>query len=317
MTRAGADRPTGLAGGSVGSTRPAGPAGPVWPGWRPVAELVRLPAVLSVPGDVLVGAASAGWPFGRRTLGLAAASGCLYWAGMALNDWADRDEDAVDRPGRPIPSGRVRPGFALGLASGLTAAGVTLAAVSGGRRALRVAAPLAGTIWAYDLGAKATRAGPLVMAAARGLDVLLGAGGRVSAWPAAGTVAGHIAAVTTLSRVETTGGPAAARAARAALAGTALVTAASLAVARRKSTVDGRLPAGLLAGYPAAVSGAQLAAARDPSPATVQRAVGAGILGLIPLQAGLLAAAGSPRLGGALGTLWPLARRLSRRMSPT
>jgi 4-hydroxybenzoate polyprenyltransferase len=290
---------------------------PVWPGWRPVAELVRLPAVLSVPGDVLVGAASSGWPFGRRTVALAAASGCLYWAGMALNDWADRDEDAADRPGRPIPSGRVRPGFALGLASGLTAAGVSLAAVSGGRRALRVAVPLAGTIWAYDLGAKSTRAGPLVMAAARGLDVLLGAGGRAAAWPAAGTVAGHIAAVTTLSRVETTGGPAAVRAARAAFAGTVAVTGASLLLARRQSTMDGRLPVGLLAGYPAAVGAAQLAAARDPSPAAVQRAVGAGILGLIPLQAGLLAAAGNGRLGGALGALWPLARRLSRRMSPT
>jgi 4-hydroxybenzoate polyprenyltransferase len=29
-----------------------------------VAELVRLPAALSVPGDVLVGAAAAGWPSG-------------------------------------------------------------------------------------------------------------------------------------------------------------------------------------------------------------------------------------------------------------
>jgi 4-hydroxybenzoate polyprenyltransferase len=289
----------------------------LWPGWRPVAELVRLPAVLSVPGDVLVGAARAGWPFGRRTAGLVAASGCLYWAGMALNDWADRAEDAADRPGRPIPSGRVRPGFALGLASGLTATGLTLAAVSGGRSAVRVAVPLAGTIWAYDLAAKSTPAGPLVMAAARGLDVLLGGGGRPATWPAAGTVAAHIVAVTTLSRVETTGGPAAARAARAGLAGTAAVTIAGLAAARRR-TGGGWPPAvGLVAGYPAAVAGAQLAAARDPAPATVQRAVGAGILGLIPLQAGLLAAGGNTRLGAALSALWPVARRLSRRVSPT
>jgi 4-hydroxybenzoate polyprenyltransferase len=45
--------------------------------------------------------------------------------------------------------------------------------------------------------------------------------------------------------------------------------------------------------------------------------VGAGILGLIPLQAGLLAAGGSARLGGALSALWPVARQLSRRVSPT
>ena len=77
-----------------------------------VAELVRLPAVLSVPGDVLVGAAVSGQLRDvSRTAGLVAASSCLYLAGMALNDYADRDVDAVERPGRPIPSGRVTPGL--------------------------------------------------------------------------------------------------------------------------------------------------------------------------------------------------------------
>ena len=59
-----------------------------------IAELVRLPAVLSVPGDSLLGGASAG--AGRnpaRTAGLAASSCLLYLAGMALNDYADRDVD--------------------------------------------------------------------------------------------------------------------------------------------------------------------------------------------------------------------------------
>ena len=82
-----------------------------------LAELVRLPAVLSVPGDVLVGAAASGQVREiPRTAGLVASSSCLYLAGMALNDYADRDVDAVERPGRPIPSGprhrrvRARPG---------------------------------------------------------------------------------------------------------------------------------------------------------------------------------------------------------------
>jgi len=96
------------------------------PAPQAVAELVRLPAVLSVPGDVLVGAAASGQSRDvPRAAGLAAASSCLYLAGMALNDYADRDVDAVERPGRPIPSGRVTPGFALGLAAGLTAAAAT------------------------------------------------------------------------------------------------------------------------------------------------------------------------------------------------
>ena len=44
-----------------------------------LAELVRLPAVLSVPGDVLVGAAASGQVREvRRTAGLVASSSCLY-----------------------------------------------------------------------------------------------------------------------------------------------------------------------------------------------------------------------------------------------
>ena len=60
-----------------------------------LAELVRAPAALSVPGDVLSGAAAAG-ALGPRTPALAGASVLLYWAGMAANDWADRRLDAVD-----------------------------------------------------------------------------------------------------------------------------------------------------------------------------------------------------------------------------
>ncbi|WP_414635733.1 UbiA family prenyltransferase, partial [Actinophytocola sp.] len=97
---------------------------------RALAELVRAPAALSVPGDSLAGAAAAGWPFGRRSAALSAGAVCLYWAGMALNDYADRELDRTERPERPIPSGRVSPRFALGLAAGLTAAGVGLAALA-------------------------------------------------------------------------------------------------------------------------------------------------------------------------------------------
>ena len=41
---------------------------------------------------------------------------------------------------------------------------------------LAVAVPLAAAVWGYDLVWKDTAAGPAAMAAARSLDVLLGAG---------------------------------------------------------------------------------------------------------------------------------------------
>ncbi|TGZ09688.1 prenyltransferase, partial [Streptomyces rhizosphaericola] len=56
----------------------------------------------------------------------------------------------------------------------LTAAGLALAARAG-RPALAVATGLAATVWAYDLRLKHTKAGPAAMAAARSLDLLLGA----------------------------------------------------------------------------------------------------------------------------------------------
>ncbi|MEU3147093.1 SCO3242 family prenyltransferase, partial [Streptomyces sp. NPDC006999] len=173
------------------------------------AELLRLPALFTVPGDALAGAAASDSRPGPRTLLAIGSSLCLYEAGMALNDWADRTEDAAERPHRPLPSGRIRPAAALTAAGALTGAGLALAAAAG-RPALAVAAPLTATVWAYDLALKHTPAGPAAMAAARALDLLLGAatagGGIRTALPSAALLGTHTLVVTAVSRRETTGG---------------------------------------------------------------------------------------------------------------
>jgi 4-hydroxybenzoate polyprenyltransferase len=173
---------------------------------RDLADLVRAPAALSVPGDAIAGASAAG-TLGAKTAGIAAASVCLYWAGMAANDWADHELDAVERPERPIPSGRVSPAAALTVASGLTAAGLVLAGLAGGRKTAVLATGLAAAIWTYDVKWKNTAAGPAGMALCRGLDVLMGAStGRVrKAVRPAAIVAAHTYAVTALSRREVHG----------------------------------------------------------------------------------------------------------------
>ncbi|RUL90778.1 SCO3242 family prenyltransferase [Verrucosispora sp. FIM060022] len=306
-----------------------------------LVELVRAPAALSVPGDVVAGAAAAG-ALGPRTPALATASVLLYWAGMAANDWADRKLDAVERPERPIPSGRISPGAAVGLAAGLTAAGVGLAAAAGGRRAAAVAVPLAATIWGYDLLAKNTAAGPAVMAACRGLDVLLGAaGGRpLRALPAAVTVAAHTWTVTALSRREVDGADKALP--LRTLAGTALVAASAavppalraedpaarqahgprrgerFGVGRRAvGAVAAALPAVLAGWYAARYGAAQARVVSEPTAGRVRAAVGAGITGLPALQGALTARAGAGLLGVAVAAAAPLARRLARKVSPT
>ncbi|GAA3242312.1 SCO3242 family prenyltransferase [Actinocorallia longicatena] len=273
-----------------------------------LAELVRAPAALTVPGDVLAGAAAAGRPMDRSLAGLAVGSVCLYWAGMALNDYADRDLDRVERPERPIPSGRVSPGLALGIAAGLTGAGVVCAGLAGGRSALGVAVPLAATVWLYDLAAKNSPAGPVVMAAARGLNVLMGSGTVRAGLLPAGLVAAHVLGVTALSRGEVHGTRK--EVPLATLSGSGAV--AVLAGASR------RLAAAVLAAsYLAAVGGAQSAAVQQPTPGRVRRAVGAGILGLIPLQAALIARRGPAGAGPVSAAAHPLARALARRRSVT
>lgn len=303
--------------GAVGvATGPA--AGPAPTGVGDLLELVRAPAALSVPGDVLLGTAAAGLPTGPRTALRAASSVCLYWGGMALNDYADRELDAVERPERPIPSGRVTPGTALAVATGLTAAGLALAAAAGGAAALRVAVPLAGTVWLYDLVLKDTPAGPAAMAAARGLDVLSGAAGsgRVrAALPSALVLAGHTAALTVLSRREVHGATPALP--RATLAAGGLVAGTVLALGRRRGAAGRALTGLLAAGYLATAAPAQLAAVRAPSPVRVRRAVGAGIHAMAPLQAALSAAAGARGVALAPVLAVSLARRLARKVSPT
>lgn len=287
---------------------------------RAWAELLRVSALFTVPGDALAGAAAAGRRPGRSTALAVGASLCLYEAGMALNDWADRDEDAVDRPHRPIPSGRITPRAALTAAGALTGAGLALAARAG-RPALTVATGLAATVWAYDLRLKHTPAGPAAMAAARGLDLLLGAAATTpgsatasarAALPSAALLAAHTYAVTTVSRHEAQGGsttaPLAALAAAAGIGG---------AVAR---TSRGRArPASLLltGAYLRTAARPLVHAALNPSPPLTQRAVGSGIRAMIPLQAALAARAGAAGSALAVMGLVPLARALSRKVSPT
>ncbi len=279
-------------------------------------ELVRAPAALSVPGDVLAGAAAAGWPHRRATAGVVASSVCLYWAGMALNDYADRHLDAAERPERPIPSGRVVPSAALAVACGLTAAGLGLAAAAGRGRALAVAVPLAGAVWAYDLKLKSTPAASAAMAVARGLNVLMGSGtgGMRAAAPAAATVALHTYTVTGLSRHEVGGAPPIVP--RVTLAASTLVAAAA-AFGRRGRRATDRTASSLCAmAYLGAYGRPQLTAAADPSAENVRGAVGAGIHGLPLLQAALSTGAG-PAVTLPLTVTAPLSRWLGRKISAT
>ena len=129
------------------------------------------------------------------------------------------------------------------------------------------------------------------MAACRGLDVLMGSGahGAARALPQAAVVTAHIGVTTTVSQREVEG--ATPRLPRLAAAATGVVAAAAGAVAASSSRSAARLAAaaGLVGAYAATVGGAHARAIQDPSPKRLQQAVGASVLGLMPLEAGMLA----------------------------
>ncbi|WP_254076450.1 SCO3242 family prenyltransferase [Streptomyces sp. P3] len=292
---------------------------------RDWAELLRVSALFTVPGDAVAGAAAIGLRPNLCTAYAVGASLCLYEAGMALNDWADRDEDALDRPHRPVPSGRITPTAALGAAGLLSAAGLAFAARAG-RPALAAASALTATVWAYDLRLKHTRAAPAAMAAARALDLLLGAAATMRsrqgpvpppsdavlrATAPALALAAHTYAVTAVSRHETHGGfP------LTSLAALGATTTLGLLLARTPATT-GPLPAMTAAAYVRTTALPCLHAALNPSPPLTQRAVGGGIRALIPLQAALAARSGANVSALAVLGLVPVARTLARKVSVT
>lgn len=151
---------------------------------RDWARLVRLPNLPTPLADIGLGVVIA-LTLGNRVepipaLLIGVASLLLYAAGMVLNDWCDREEDAKWRPDRPIPAGSIRPLQALlaGLAmagGGLAFTGLVDFGSINHSGSFPVAICLTGMILFYDAWAKGTPLGPLAMGACRGLNVLLGA----------------------------------------------------------------------------------------------------------------------------------------------
>jgi hypothetical protein len=293
------------------------------PAAGPLIRLMRLPSVVTVPGDVLTGAAWGQDPTAAGTTARVASSALAYLGGMALNDWADREEDARERPGRPIPAGEVGPETALAVAVGLSLAALALAARGDrdpDRRGPGLTVPLVATVWAYDLYAKHTPTGPWTMALARTLDVLVGAGRpRRGALAPAGLIGAHTLLITIVSRREAHG--AGRQLAAGALGGVAITSAAAFSLVRRQGStdrhVDRALQIGGVAIYASIMTRAGIGALRDGDAASAQRFVGAGVFANMPLQAAMLAARGRAVTAAATLVAWHVGRRAGRKVAVT
>lgn len=275
------------------------------------AQLVRLPNLFTAVADVAMGllfvTAVGSGPDAILLALLALGSMAMYAAGAVLNDVFDAEIDARQRPGRPIPSGRValaaarRLGYAL-LACGLGIGGAA-AIVAATVWPLVVAAALAACILLYDALLKATPAAPAAMGGCRMLNVLWGMSVAgipvpVAGWAVAGGIGVYIAGITLLAREES------GRSRRlpllaatvVMLAGIALVASlpawaeATAALVRREPWRWWLLPAVV-----ALIVGKRcLAAVADPAPERVQAAVKQGILSLVFLDAAVVLAVRGP-----------------------
>lgn len=172
-------------------------------------QLFRLPNLFTVPGDPVAGLLLASPMVAvppRAFVAVAGAVLMFYMSGLALNDYFDLDTDRRQRPGRPLPSGRIRSLHALAAAAALMAAGLLICFSLGGKT-LWIGIGLAAAVVAYNRALKHMRVmGAINMGACRGLSVLLGASVvsiNTPAILAAGVVAVYITVVTCLARRET------------------------------------------------------------------------------------------------------------------
>lgn len=149
-----------------------------------IFQLCRLPALFSAWADILLGRglAQGRIEFGNPTLyWLIVSTTGLYLSGMIFNDVADRQIDLRERPGRPIPSGRVSLNLAVGSGLLLLSAGLIASAVAG-PKSVMIGLLIAIAAQSYNFILKGNLAGCFVMGLCRGLNLLLGASPTIG-WP--------------------------------------------------------------------------------------------------------------------------------------
>jgi 4-hydroxybenzoate polyprenyltransferase len=160
------------------STRPGGR-------WRAWLQLLRVPNLLTVPGDVLAGwLLTSGGHVQPALLLAVAASLVLYAFGLMSNDIVDFKVDARERPQRPLPSRRISPVTAIVVALTLGCVGPFLAWLAN-VNALDCAVVLFLVIVLYNTMMKDSALfGPLMLGLCRGLNLLLGAAAFLPVLPA-------------------------------------------------------------------------------------------------------------------------------------
>jgi 4-hydroxybenzoate polyprenyltransferase len=241
----------------------------------------------------------------------------LYGGGVVFNDVFDAKLDAVERPERPIPSGVITVTEATSLGSLLLVTGIASAAIwnlYSGLIALTISvAALVYNKWGkhHDL------IGPVNMGICRGLNLLLGVSIYLPAlnysWYLAFVPIIYIASITMVSRGEVHGGSK--NTLYFAMVLYLVVTALILYVAWTRATI--LLTVLFLLPFCWMILKPLLVAIREPVGKNIGKAVKAGVIGLIIMDASWASAYGAWYLAVIILLLLPLSLYLSRLFAVT
>jgi 4-hydroxybenzoate polyprenyltransferase len=241
----------------------------------------------------------------------------LYGGGVVLNDVFDAELDKIERPERPIPSGKVRKQNASWLGFGLLVMGILCAfyvsILSGG-----IAFAVACLAVLYDYkGKHHAFFAPLNMGLCRGGNLLLGASimnsNVLDFWFLAFIPIVYIAAITTVSRGEVHGGDTKNLRLGFMMYLAVVISLILLMFFFSKNIIA--LPFLLLFVY--SIFPPLLKAMQEPIPTNVMKAVKSGVISLIVLDATLATIFANWYLGAIVLTLLFVSRYLAKTFAVT
>ncbi len=288
-------------------------------------QLARPANIVTAISDIWAGAAIAGFfasPYARPfslvpVVCLSIATVGLYGGGVVFNDVFDAELDQVERPERPIPGGRVSRAGAAVWGIILLLAGI-LAGFAAGLLSGFIALAIATAALLYDKFTKPDPfLGPLNMGICRGLNLLLGISIVPAAvhqwWPLGIVPVIYIAAVTLISRGEVHGGK------KKTLSFAAILYTAVMIVILLFAYANNRLLSTLpfLAFFAVLILPPLRNAFKDPSGYNVGKAVKAGVIALIVMNAAWAAAFSSGIVALIILALLPVSFLLAKLFAVT
>ena len=274
-------------------------------------RIIRPANLVTSAADVLAGYVVVGAPEGQLMWRLIASIG-LYAGGIVLNDFFDRELDAVERPERAIPRGLVSPVAAAVLGSLLLVGAVVAGFLASPLTGL-IAIAITLCVLAYNAGIKHHALGPILMGCCRGLNLLIGLAAVPALLPGCWFLSllplVYISGIAMLSRGEVTGGTR--RTSALALTLFAGVVLATFALhLEQPSSLLTVLP--FLALFIAKAGIPLWRSYRLPRAALIRSSVYAGVVSLIVLDAALAAGQAGIIYGAAILSLSVIAGELGK-----